>query len=100
MELPVGAETEENHRSGRPCITMDEEVNPIGGVQDTKVPQRLVGISDIAHYVGLSKHTVYTMVSQRRIPFVKVGRLTRFDLRSVDSWIKQHSVKPMGLRRS
>jgi excisionase family DNA binding protein len=94
MELPHGSETGKGHPTGRPFITMDEEVKDIGGEQDAKVPQRLVGITDIAQYVGLSKHTVYTMVSQRRIPFVKIGRLTRFDLRSVDSWIKQHSVHP------
>ncbi|WP_447603914.1 hypothetical protein [Nitrospira sp. Nam80] len=35
------------------------------------------------------------MVSQRRIPSVKVGRLTKFDLRAVDAWIKRHTVMPM-----
>jgi excisionase family DNA binding protein len=94
MELPTGAETEESSCNGRPLITMDEEVNHREGHAEAKVPQRLVGINDITHYVGLSKHTVYAMVSKRRIPFVKVGRLTRFDLRSVDSWIRQHSMHP------
>jgi excisionase family DNA binding protein len=79
---------------------MDEGVKDIGGEQGVKVPQRLVGINDIAQYVGLSKHTVYTMVSQRRIPFVKVGRLTRFDMRSIDGWIRQHSVHPRRTTRN
>jgi hypothetical protein len=34
---------------------------------------------------ALSVHTLYTMVSQRRMQFVKVGRLTKFDLRAIDS---------------
>ena len=56
--------------------------------------RRLVDVNEIASYMGLSAHTVYTWVSQRRIPFTKVGRLTRFDLRSIDEWIAKHSVSP------
>ena len=59
------------------------------------VPRRLVSIQDTAHYTGLSVHTLYTMVSQRRIPFVKVGRLVKFDLELLDKWIKQNTVMPM-----
>lgn len=43
----------------------------------TKHPtiNRLISIQEAATCIGLSPHTLYTMVSQRRIPFVKVGRL-------------------------
>lgn len=61
--------------------------------------RRLIGPKEAAAYTGLSVHTVYTMVSQRRIPFVKVGRLVKFDLQLLDGWIKQHTVMPMPLRR-
>ena len=57
--------------------------------------RRLVGIKEVASYVGLSVHTVYAMVSQRRIPFVKVGRLTKFDLSMLDSWIKKNTFMPV-----
>lgn len=60
--------------------------------------RRLVGIQDVSEYTGLSVHTLYTMVSQRRIPFVKVGRLTKFDLGLLDEWISKNTVMPM-LRR-
>lgn len=56
---------------------------------------RLVSIQDAAAYTNLSPHTLYTMVSQRRIPFVKVGRLVKFDLDLLDKWIKQQTVMPM-----
>jgi excisionase family DNA binding protein len=59
------------------------------------VARRLVDVNEIAGYMGLSAHTVYTWVSQRRIPFTKVGRLTKFDLRAIDEWIAKHSVSPM-----
>jgi excisionase family DNA binding protein len=59
--------------------------------------QRLVSLGSRRH-IGLSPHTVYTMVSQRRIPFVKMGRLVKFDLELLDKWIKQETVMPMPLR--
>ncbi|WHZ27567.1 MAG: hypothetical protein OJF51_002364 [Nitrospira sp.] len=55
--------------------------------------RRLLNIRQVADYTGLSVHTLYTMVSQRRIPFVKLGRLTKFDRYELDRWIESHSVK-------
>ena len=57
--------------------------------------QRLMSVKDAAVYTGLSPHTVYTMVSQRRIPYVKVGRLVKFDQGMLDAWLKQHTIMPM-----
>ncbi len=57
--------------------------------------RRLISVQEAADYIGLSPDTVYTMVSQRRIPYVKVGRLTKFDIALLDQWIKQNTVMPM-----
>lgn len=56
---------------------------------------RLLNIQDVAQYTGLSVHTLYTMVSQRRIPYVKMGRLTKFDQQAIADWIAKNSVMPM-----
>lgn len=58
------------------------------------ITRRLLSIREVAAYTGLSVHTLYAMVSQRRIPFVKMGRLTKFDRKAIDTWIDRHSVKP------
>lgn len=55
---------------------------------------RLLSVKEAGHYTGLSTHTLYTMVSHRRIPYVKVGRLTKFDVELLDAWLKQHTVMP------
>jgi len=68
-------------------------------MSETANLRRLIDINGVADYTGLSVHTVYTMVSQRRIPYVKVGRLVKFDLNMLDGWIKQHTVMPMPPRR-
>ena len=59
----------------------------------TPIAPRLLDIQQVATYTGLSVHTLYTMVSQRRIPFVKLGRLTKFDREEIDKWITAHAVK-------
>jgi len=55
---------------------------------------RLLSIKQTAEYTGLSPHTLYTMVSQRRIPYVKVGRLVKFDPAILERWIQQRTVMP------
>lgn len=55
--------------------------------------KRLLTIKELSVYLGVKPHTLYTWVSQRRIPFVKCGRLTKFDLRSIDDWISKNSIK-------
>jgi len=54
-----------------------------------------VDIKEAATYTGLSIHTLYTMVSQRRIPYVKTCRLVKFDLHLLDEWIAKNTVMPM-----
>lgn len=62
--------------------------------------RRLIPIQQAAEYTGLSRHTLYAMVSQRRVPHVKVGRLVKFDMELLEKWIKQHTVMPMPPRAS
>jgi excisionase family DNA binding protein len=59
----------------------------------TLIVPRLMSIEQVSVYVDLSVHTVYRMVSQRRIPFVKIGRLVKFDHAEIDRWIASKSVK-------
>jgi excisionase family DNA binding protein len=62
------------------------------------IARRLLDIREVATYTGLSPHTLYTMVSQRRIPFVKLGGALKFDKVKVDDWIEKHAVLPMSPR--
>jgi excisionase family DNA binding protein len=57
------------------------------------IQPRLMSIDQVSQYLDLSVHTIYRMVSQRRIPYVKMGRLTKFDRAEIDKWIALHSVK-------
>lgn len=55
--------------------------------------RRLLNVKAVSELTGLSKNTIYCWVSQRRIPFVKCGRLTKFDLQRIDEWIEENSVE-------
>lgn len=57
--------------------------------------RRLISIKEASLYIGLQVDTVYRMVSQRRIPFVKVGSRTMFNVRLLDDWLAEHTVLPL-----
>lgn len=63
------------------------------------IDARLINIEELSKITGLSVHTLYTWVSQRRIPFIKIGRLTKFDLRVVNGWIDSLAVEPVGFAK-
>ena len=62
------------------------------------IDNHLINISELSELMGLSVNTLYTWVSQRRIPYVKIGRLTKFNAGVIDSWINAHSVEPLNIR--
>jgi excisionase family DNA binding protein len=65
-----------------------------------KTSKRLMTIQEMAEFTGLSIQTLYKMVNQRRIPYVKVGRLLRFESQLIDEWLKANTVMPMPERRA
>ena len=63
------------------------------------LPRKLLTVKEVSAYTGLAPDTIYKMVSQRRIPFTKVGRLVKFEQSALDAWLKQHTVMPMTPKR-
>ena len=53
--------------------------------------KRLVNAEEIAPYIGTTAPNVYQMVSKNQIPFVKIGRSTRFDLLKINAWIAENT---------
>lgn len=49
----------------------------------------LLTVAEVAAQLGVSVHTVYSWVAQRRLPFLKVGRLLRFDARTIEAWLRE-----------
>jgi len=57
------------------------------------IGRKLLGINEVTEYTGLKTSTVYSWVHQRKIPYIKMGRLVKFDPKEIDLWIQKNSVK-------
>lgn len=55
--------------------------------------KRFVGIKDLAVYLDLSENTVKAWVYQGKLPFIKMGRLIKFDLRQIEKWLDEKKAK-------
>ena len=50
--------------------------------------ERWLSVEEIAAYLGVSKDTVYTWVTSKRMPGHRVGRLWKFKTAEVDEWVR------------
>ncbi len=48
---------------------------------------RFMDVPALAEYIHLAKSTVYKMVSNKTIPFSKIGTRTLFDRVQIDQWV-------------
>jgi excisionase family DNA binding protein len=53
----------------------------------------LLSVADAANYLGLKAGTLRNWLSAKRLPFVKVGRLTRLRRAALDDYIEQHTIR-------
>ncbi len=49
---------------------------------------RWSSVSEIAAYLGVSKDTIYTWLSQKRIPAYRVGKLWKFQVSEINEWVR------------
>ena len=62
--------------------------------------QRLLGVDEVAERLGVTPRYVRRLAAERRIRFVKVGHLLRFDGDDLDAWIEQNCTEPIGATSS
>ena len=54
--------------------------------------RRLIDIEAVSEQLGVCIKTVYGWIHMRRIPFVKIGRLVKFDPKDIETWITERKV--------
>jgi excisionase family DNA binding protein len=52
----------------------------------------LLTIDQLAEHLGITTRHVRRLVAKRRVPYVKVGWLVRFDRDEITAWLDQHRV--------
>jgi len=57
------------------------------------VGKRLLNAEEAAGFLGLKVETVYKKARLRELPSVKVGRSLRFDMKALERFIEQHTIK-------
>ncbi len=58
----------------------------------TPIAGRTWSAEEAAEFLGCTKGTLQVWCSMRKVPFVKVGRLTRFRKRDLDAWLDSRAV--------
>lgn len=56
--------------------------------------KRFLGVKELAEYLGVKVATIYSWTFQRKIPYLKIGRCVKFDIKKIEEWIKEREVKP------
>jgi excisionase family DNA binding protein len=59
----------------------------------TKGITPLLDIHAVAAVLGVTPRHVQRLVTERRIPYVKVGRFVRFDPAELNLWLDEHRVE-------
>jgi excisionase family DNA binding protein len=54
--------------------------------------KRLLTIKEASEYLGISVNALYCRVYRRQIPFVKIGKILRFDKIDLDKWIEKQKI--------
>ena len=55
----------------------------------------LIGVEQLADELGVSVRYVRRIIAERRIPYVKVGHLIRFERDEVDRWVEANRVNAL-----
>jgi excisionase family DNA binding protein len=49
--------------------------------------KRFLDVQNLADYIHLSKSCIYKMVSNKSIPYIKLGTRTLFERNQIDNWV-------------
>jgi excisionase family DNA binding protein len=53
----------------------------------------MIDIHTLAKELDLSESWIYLQVAQRKIPFVRLGRAIRFDMKEIHQWLEAKRIK-------
>ena len=58
-----------------------------------EITDRWLSVIEIAHYLGISKETIYRWIEAKKIPAHKIGKQWKFKTKEVDDWILSGNAK-------
>lgn len=55
---------------------------------------RLLNITELAEYLSVKEASIRSWVYKKKIPFIKVGKLVRFKVEDIESWLQSKKEEP------
>lgn len=68
-------------------------------MENNSVTRQFLSPQELSQYLGLSLNTIYSWVSQKRIPHIKVSRLVKFRVSEIDEWMESMRIEPYNFNR-
>ena len=66
-------------------LTKNKKIEIKGGFFEN----RILTVEEVAIFLGFAPQTIKNWVAQRKIPFIRIGRKTRFCPKSLRAWLKR-----------
>jgi excisionase family DNA binding protein len=66
-----------------------------GDREPEKTEKEILGVQDLADYLGVTRDTIYKKVALYEIPFFKIGDLTKFKKSDINRWIDDQTRAPI-----
>ena len=58
----------------------------------------LMTVDELAEYLSVTPDTIYSKVMTGEIPSIRVGRLLRFPKKTIENWLEQKTIHPVGVK--
>jgi excisionase family DNA binding protein len=58
-------------------------------MDSTTTLPKLLDIGELANHLGTSQRHIRRLIADRRVPYLKVGRLVRFDADDIARWLDE-----------
>ena len=70
----------------------DQQIQTIGSAISESSGMLAIDITELSKRTTLSRWTIYNLVNQRKIPYVKVGRRLLFPVREIEKWLHEQTI--------
>jgi excisionase family DNA binding protein len=72
-----------------------EALKPLLLKKNDKTEDVILDVGGLAEYLGVDRSWVYKAVSQKSIPYYKIGKYTKFRQAAIDKWVETQAVRPV-----
>jgi excisionase family DNA binding protein len=73
-----------------PVIRMQDPKRDVASTIDSMTG--LLTATELVPLIGVSRTTVYQMVADGGIPYLRIGTMIRFDPHAIAEWLREHTV--------